>query len=221
MRTLLIQALLSVSFCCAGITRSPAQIQDPVTFKVKDYGCDLTTPGRPLGHLSPDNPLTASFARGREYLIECTSLDIGVKLYARHFLYSPAGFNGALPSEFDVVPVAVLPNLVKAAAANRIVVTAVTNAQNLECKEEKADPKEPWRDTSTQVVPPNRITVPNGTVPTVLADRPMHCGDTNLILIDYGGRKAWFRNRDFIFTFKGKPIGVFPPSRDYPCCWIE
>ena len=49
----------------------------------------------------------------------------------------------------------------------------------------------------------------------------MHCGDTNLILVDYAGQKGWFRNRDFDFTFKGKSIGAFPPSRDYPCCWIE
>jgi hypothetical protein len=189
---------------------------------VKDYACDLTVFGRPLGHLSPGSPLTVPFARGNEYLIECKSSEIGVKLYARQNLYSQANFaNGALPSNFEIVPVAVLPNLVKAAAGNRIEVATTKASRDLQCEVGKQNPKDPWADASKQIVPAKRITIPMGVKVTVLPDRPIHCGDTNLILVNYNGQKAWFPNRDFIFTYKSKPIGVFPPSQDRACCWIE
>ena len=49
----------------------------------------------------------------------------------------------------------------------------------------------------------------------------MHCGDTNLIEIMVDGSKSLFRNGDFAFSYKDKPIPLFPASQRYECCWIE
>jgi hypothetical protein len=220
-RVLRIYVACFIVICTSFIPNCSAQIQDQVTFTTKDYPCDLTSDGKPLGRLSPGKPLTITMGRGREYLIECTT-DVGVKLYSRDYLSSRTDFfNGSLPTHMDVVPVAVLPNLVKAAAAGNVEVTADTLSESLECNEGKSNPSEPWADNSKQIIPAKRVSIPKGTKVNVLPDKPLHCGNTNLIRLNVSGEKAWFPNKDFVFTYKDRSIGVFPPSQDYACCWIE
>jgi hypothetical protein len=183
---------------------------DQVRFHTLQYGCDLKVFGQPRGRAEPVSPLTIDLPRGQEYLVECESHDVPVKLYARTNVFSRGDFkNGSLPSEVTIAPVAVLPNVVRAAAENKIDVTTTTDASSVACE----------LGQSHQIITTPHI--PAGTAVKLSGEPQIHCGDTNLIEVLVGGSKALFPNRDFSFSYKGKPIPLFPPSQDFECCWIE
>lgn len=213
--------LFGLTFLLTVLTTQAARA-DPITFRAEHYGCELSVFGKPEGRVEPDRPLTIDLPRGREYLVECESNDIPVKLYARNNVFSRGNFqNGALPADVTVVPVAVLPNAVRAAAAMKIDVTANSDSSSFACKVEIKDPKDPLSKQSHQIAPPRPDRILKGTSVQLTGLPQMHCGDTNLIEVKVGGSKAWFRNRDFDFSYKGKPILLYPPSQDLECCWIE
>jgi hypothetical protein len=143
-------ALLAATFA------AQASSTDPVTFHAEKYGCELSVFGNLRGRVEPDRPLITSLDRGREYLVECESHDIPVKLYARNYVgsYGPMPFQGSpLPKDVTVVPVAVLPNVVRAAAAGKINVTAVAESNSVDCEVDKIDPKDAFSDRSHQIAP--------------------------------------------------------------------
>lgn len=215
-RTLMVSLVLTVFSLVPRMA-----LADPVSFKAEGYGCDLKIMGKAHGRIDPGSPKIVDLPRGREYLVECESHDIPVKLYARANLFAKGDFRTApLPSEMVLVPVAVLPNLARAAAAKAINVTAVADTMSVGCKVTK-DPKSPGETISRQTVSPKPLRIAKGTSAQLTATPWMHCGDTNLVEATVGGSKGWFRNRDFAFAYKGKPIELFSPSRDYACCWIE
>ena len=217
MRTVLLGLTLLFATIAAHTIRA-----DPVTFRAEQYGCDLSVFGSPRGRVELDTPNTIDLPRGREYLVECESHDIPVKLYARNYVFPRGNFqNGVLPKDVVVVPVAVLPNVIRAAAATKIDVTAIADSSSLACEVSKKDPKDPMTDESRQIASPNPHRISKGTSVQLTGAPLTHCGDTNLIEVVVDGSKAWFRNRDFTFSYKGKAISLFPPSQDYDCCWIE
>jgi hypothetical protein len=197
---------------------------DQVTFHAEQYGCELSVFGNPRGRVEPDRPLTTSLDRGREYLVECESHDIPVKLYARNNVgsFGSAPFQDSpLHRDVTVVPVAVLPNVVRGAAAGKIDVTAVADSNSVACKVDKKDPKDAFSDETHQIAPKDPHRIPKGSHVQLTGTPQIHCGDTNLIEVVVDGSKAWFRNRDFSFFYKEKPIPLYPPSQDFDCCWIE
>jgi hypothetical protein len=193
---------------------------DPVIFETKDFSCVLRISPGPTARLVPGKPLTVPLARGREYLVECEGgEEIPLKLYSRNHLES---FRGPLPKAVAVYPIAVLPNVVKAVAAKKVIARVVKETRSLDCKiDEPKNKSEPRTTNSVQLTPVHPLVIPAGAAFDVLADRPLHCGDTNLIRVSYLGQQGWFRNRDFEFFYKDQPIGLFGPSRDLGCCWIE
>jgi hypothetical protein len=213
--------LLGLTLSSVALTAQLARA-DPIKFRAEEYGCELSVFGSPRGRIELDKPLTIDLPRGREYLAECESHDIPVKLYARNNVFPRGNFqNGALPTDVTMVPVAVLPNAVRAAADRKIDVTAIVDSISVACKVEIKDPKNPLSTESHQTSPPRPDRIPKGTSVQLTRAPQMHCANTNLIEVIVGGSKAWFRNRDFSFSYKGKPIPLFPPSQDYECCWIE
>jgi len=191
---------------------------EPVRFHAKQYGCELTVFGVSRGRVEPDKPFTTDLPRGREYLVECESHDIPVKLYARNYVGS---FGRGMPMDVTVAPVAVLPNVVRAAAKGRIVVTAIADSNNVSCKVKKKDPNSPFQDESHQIAPEQSYHLLRGTVVTLTGSPPLHCGDTNLIEVSIDDSKAWFPNKDFSFSYMGLTIPLYSPSQDFECCWIE
>jgi hypothetical protein len=216
-------ALFGLPFLAA-ILAAQASTADEVTFHAERYGCDLRVSGNPQGRVEPDKPLTISLERGREYLVECESHDIPVKLYARNYVgsYGPTPFQASpLPKDVTVVPVAVLPNVVGAAAAGKIDVVTVTESISTACKADEKDPKDLFSDTTHQIAPEHPYRIKKGRHVELTGKRPMHCGDTNLIEVVVDDNNAWFPNRDFSFQYNGKAIPLYPPSQDFGCCWIE
>jgi hypothetical protein len=214
-------ALLGLTLLSATLAAQAAEA-DPITFRTEQYGCELSIFGDPKGRVEPDRPMTVDLHRGREYLVECESHDIPVKLYARENVFSRGDFrNGALPADVIVDPVAVLPNVVRAAAAKKIDVIAAADSISVACKVDIKNPKDSFSRESHQIASPHPLRIMKGS-PVQLTGAPqMHCGDTNLIEAMVDGSKAWFRNRDFVFSYEDKPISLYPPSQDFECCWID
>jgi hypothetical protein len=127
---------------------------------------------------------------------------------------------GPLPNDMKMKPIAVLPNVIRAAAAKQIQVTTVVDSYSLDCRTEK-DPKNPALTVSSQVALNTPRRIPKGISVQVTGSPQMHCGDTNLIEVIVDGSKGWFRNRDFAFSYKQKAITLFEVSQDLECCWIE
>jgi hypothetical protein len=192
---------------------------DQVMLHTLQYGCELKVFGQSRGRVEPDAPLTIDLPRGREYLVECESHDIPVKLYARINVFARGDIRtGSLPTDIKISPVAVLPNVVQAAALSKIDVKTTTNTSSVACE---VGPEEKLGRKSRQIAPLQVLQIPAGTAVQLSGERQIHCGDTNLIEVMVGGSKALFPNRDFSFSYKGKPISLFPPSQDLECCWIE
>jgi hypothetical protein len=199
-----------------------ALADDPVTFHADEYGCSLRIDGREVGRIEPNAPKTIPLPRGREYLVECESHDIPVKLYARNYLFSRGDFrNGPLANEVRLLPVAVLPNIIKAVAAQKLTATTLIDSKNVGCQNDPVKPDHPWEDKSHQISPEQQRVIPKGTAVELTPTSLRHCGDTNLIEVRFDGWTDWFRNRDFEFSYQGKKITLFPVSQDLDCCWIE
>lgn len=197
-------------------------IADPINFSTEQYSCQLSVDGVDRGKIEPGTPLTINLFGGggpfsgssREYLVECESHEIPVKLYARHYLYRRL-------QDVTVVPVAVLPNAIRAAAAGKIDVTAIADSSSLACEITKEDPKDSFFDKSRQIKPEHPYRIPKGASVQLTGASLLHCGDTNLIEVVVQNSKSWFRNQDFVFSYKGKTIALYRPSQIYECCWIE
>jgi hypothetical protein len=188
-----------------------------IRFHTKQYGCELTVFGAAKGRVEPEMPLTIDLPRGREYLVECESHDIHVKLYSRDSIF----VSSSLPTDYTLDPVAVLPNVLRAAAEGKISVIAAADSRNVACHVTKKDPNSPFQDESHQIAPERSYQVKKGTVVRPTVSPQLHCGDTNLIELFVDGSTAWFRNKDFSFFYNGSAIPLYRPSQDFECCRIE
>jgi hypothetical protein len=216
MRKLLIVTIIFV------IPRASDAAADPTTFHAEQYVCELTIDGEAKGRIYPDQPFTIDLPRGHEYVVECESHDIPSKLYARNYVFSRGDFrSGPLPADVTVAPVAVLPNVVRAAVAGELEVTAVVNTTSVICQGKSKDQRNLSSKDSHLITPQEPQEIPKGAVVQLSGAPWMHCGDTNLIEVIVGGSKAWFRNRDFVFSYKGKAIPLFDLSQDLACCWRD
>ncbi|SEI81274.1 hypothetical protein [Paraburkholderia diazotrophica] len=220
MNTSLMQLVVSASSLIIATLSLPARA-DSVTFHAVQYGCDLKIDGHTEGRLEVGTAKSLELQRGREYLVECESHDIPVKLYARSYVFSRGDFrNGPLLNDVVLTPVAVLPNVVRAAAMNQIDVTSTVDSAEVSCRTTK-DPKDQRSNITSQVIPQSPHRIPKGSQIHLTGAPMMHCGDTNLIQANVDGAKRWFKNRDFAFSYHGKAITLFEVSQDLECCWIN
>ncbi|MDO6415941.1 hypothetical protein Q4F19_16245 [Sphingomonas sp. BIUV-7] len=215
---LLLAMMIMLSAAGAGISQRPANV-DPVTFVADQFACDLKIDGRPSGHITPGQPLTVSLPRKFEYLVECESHELPVKLYARYYLTAPRnGTSEALTPQVTLLPVAVLPNLIKASSAPGMEMTAISTARSAGCKLSTGYHEQLQEGTPAAPSAVRTVTAGSRVKPTTA--EPVHCGDTNLVELQGPGWTAWFPNRAFQFSFRGRLIFLYEPSRDLSCCWI-
>jgi len=199
-------------------TTAPAKA-DTVTFQTEHFACDLTLDNVAKGHLEPGKPLVINVPRRVEYLVQCESHEIPVKLYARSYLFSVSGMpNGPLKPSINLLPVAVLPTLVRASSSPGMEVTTTTTVRSVGCKISHGAS---FGLKEGRLIRQAKIrTIASGTRVRLTKAEPIHCGDTNLIEIQGSNWRAWFPNKAFNFSFRGRKIEVFPPSQDSTCCWI-
>lgn len=223
-------AFLLLAFCTrAGAQFDPTAVPpgsraDPVTFRVIDFPCDLSIFGKLIGPIELNQPKVVRLPRGKEYLVECSSFRIPVKLYARRYLFAAGDFQtGALPNEVVLQPVAVLPNVVKAVATGGLVATTVRDAIPYQCKRPpKAASASDWsRERGEIIIAKDRPIIPKNTKVLLSPSRPEFCFDTNLVGVQSPSGATWYRNEDFVFSHEGKAINLYPPSQHAECCWIE
>jgi hypothetical protein len=192
----------------------------PVTFETRQFACDLTVDNQPRGHLEVDKPVTIDLPPKVEYLIQCESHELPVKVYARNYLTAGSHMpNAPMSHGISILPIAVLPNLVRAASAQGMEIIAATDVHSIDCKLSEGSSfglQEGQPKPSTTV-----RTVASGTKVKLTGNPPIHCGETNLIEVQGPGWRAWFPNKAFTFSFQGRKIEVFAPSQNDTCCWIE
>lgn len=209
----------------AGAGSASAQVPsavkiDPVTFSADQFACDLEIDGKSSGHLVPGKPVTINLPRKVEYLVECESHEIPVKLYARFYLTAPRfGSGGALVPKVTLLPLAVLPNVIDASSEPGMEVTAISTVKSVGCKVSGGAGFGLREGKPT--VPTAVRTIAAGTKVKPTRSEPIHCGDTNLVELQGPDWKAWFPNRSFQFSYRGRRITLFEPSQDATCCWIS
>src|SRR4051794_30861524 len=114
-----------------------------------------------------------------------------VKLYARNYVGSfgrgPFGRGNPLPKDVTVVPVAVLPNVIKAAQKGEVDVTAIADSTAVGCKVDRKDPNDSLSENSQQIKPDRLHRIPKETSVQLTGAAQVHCGDTNLIEVVVDG----------------------------------
>src|SRR5689334_7543327 len=169
--------ILVLLFAVVSIAGASSEVAAQVRFRTEIYACELSVDAQPRGRVAPDAPLMTVLQRGQEHLVECESHDIPVKLYSRNYVgsFGPLGGGPALPADITVRPVAVLPNVVRSASEGKIVVTAIVDSRNVDCKVKKKNPNDQFQEESHQIPPQHSYVIQKGTSVKLTGTPQLHC----------------------------------------------